>query len=346
VSVTVTYEPGATAFGVRLRRILLESPDGPLTPRAEALLFAADRAQHVDAVIRPALDRGDVVITDRYVDSSLAYQGAGRALSMDDVRRLSRWATNGLTPDLTVLLDIDPELGLGRVQERSRNGHEPGGGGPDRLERESLEFHRRVRQAFRALADAAPDRYLVVDGSRHPEAVGAVVRTAVGKRLVARRVNRGYRERRPGADRRFVRRMRRRMAGRIGSAGREPARAGGASTDGPGPRRGATDSAAIDWPVPPDRASSDPTQSATAGEQTGNDQARPDWPAGNQASPDRRGADQPATDAEHRLADAPSSRGAATSAPEPGRPGQPRPGRDGSGEVADGSPAPAPRATT
>src|SRR5207253_2640213 len=163
-----THEPGATDFGRRLRTILLDSPDGSLTPRAEALLFAADRAQHVEAVIRPALDRGDVVITDRYVDSSLAYQGAGRALSVDDVRRLSRWATNGLVPDLTVLLDVEPELGLQRAGDRSATAAEGPATRPDRLERESMEFHRRVRQAFRALADASPDRYLVVDGSRHP----------------------------------------------------------------------------------------------------------------------------------------------------------------------------------
>jgi dTMP kinase len=202
VSVTVTHEPGATEFGARLRGILLDSPDGALTPRAEALLFAADRAQHVDAVIRPALDRGDVVITDRYVDSSLAYQGAGRALSVDDVRRLSRWATNGLVPDLTVLLDVDPELGLERVRGRSGSAVD---GGRDRLERESMEFHRRVRQAFRALADAVPDRYLVVDGSRHPEAVATIVRTAVGKRLVARRADRARRAERSRGRHAFVR---------------------------------------------------------------------------------------------------------------------------------------------
>jgi len=177
VAVTVTHEPGATDFGRRVRSILLDSADGSLTPRAEALLFAADRAHHVDTVIRPALDRGDVVITDRYVDSSLAYQGAGRALSVEDIRRLSRWATNGLRPDLTVLLDIDPELGL----ERARTG-----GAADRLERESLDFHLRVRRAFRALADAAPDCYLVVDASRPPDAAAAVVRAGVGKRLAAR----------------------------------------------------------------------------------------------------------------------------------------------------------------
>jgi dTMP kinase len=206
-AVTVTHEPGATDFGARLRRILLDSTDGELTSRAEALLFAADRAQHVDAVIRPALDRGEVVITDRYVDSSLAYQGAGRSLALEDVRRLSRWATSGLEPDLTVLLDVDPELGLDRARSRS-DGGQPGSGGPgggrpggggavgggpgasgerDRLERESLEFHRRVRRAFRALADAAPDRYVVIDSSRHPEAVAAVVRAAVGTRLAGDR---------------------------------------------------------------------------------------------------------------------------------------------------------------
>lgn len=189
-TVTVTHEPGATDFGARLRHILLDSVDGELTSRAEALLFAADRAQHVDTVIRPALDRGEVVITDRYVDSSLAYQGAGRSLALEDVRRLSRWATSGLEPDLTVLLDVDPALGLDRARAREAAEDDQ----PDRLERESLEFHRRVRQAFRALADSAPDRYVVVDSSRHPEAVASVVRAAVTKRLAA---SRDRRRRRP-----------------------------------------------------------------------------------------------------------------------------------------------------
>lgn len=178
VPVVATHEPGATDFGVRIRGILLDSPDGSLTPRAEALLFAADRAHHVDTVIRPALDRGDVVITDRYVDSSLAYQGAGRSLSVEDVRRLSRWATDGLRPDLTILLDLDPEIGLERAKASGR--------GQDRLERESLDFHRRVRQGFRSLAGAAPDRYLVVDANRHPDAVATMIRVAAGKRLAAR----------------------------------------------------------------------------------------------------------------------------------------------------------------
>jgi dTMP kinase len=178
VAVTTTHEPGATDFGRRIRSILLDSADGSLTPRAEALLFAADRAHHVDTVIRPALDRGDVVITDRYVDSSLAYQGAGRSLSVDDVRRLSRWATDGLKPDLTILLDIDPEVGLERARSSTRD--------HDRLERESLEFHRRVRKAFRSLADANPDHYLVVDAGGTPDTVATTIRLAAGKRLAAR----------------------------------------------------------------------------------------------------------------------------------------------------------------
>lgn len=209
VVVTTTHEPGATTLGVQIRKILLDSKDGSLTPRAEALLFAADRAHHVDTVIRPALERGEVVITDRYVDSSLAYQGAGRSLSVEDVRRLSRWATSGLHPDLTILLDVDPEIGLERAGA--------GGRQHDRLERESLEFHQRVRRAFRSLADAAPDRYLVVDASRHPEGVAAVIRSATGKRLAARMA--AQRPLPAGADRRGRWTMRSRVQRRDDPAG-------------------------------------------------------------------------------------------------------------------------------
>jgi dTMP kinase len=158
-AVLVTHEPGATALGKQIRTLLLEQ-DEPIAARSEALLFAADRAHHVATVIRPALKRGEIVLTDRYVDSSLAYQGAGRTLSLDEVKQLSRWATERLVPDLTVLLDIAPEAGLARVHVR------PGQTGPDRLEREALVFHERVRAAFRELAAAEPNRYLVLDASR------------------------------------------------------------------------------------------------------------------------------------------------------------------------------------
>jgi dTMP kinase len=142
------------------------------------LLFAADRAQHVDSVIKPALDAGEVVITDRFVDSSLAYQGVGRDLKVEEVRRISRWATGGVTPDLVVLLDVAAEVGLNRVRER---------GAADRLERESIEFHELVRQAFRALAEADSRRYLVLDASRPPDELAGRVLEAVGRLLAARR---------------------------------------------------------------------------------------------------------------------------------------------------------------
>ncbi|MCI0383709.1 dTMP kinase [Streptomyces sp. CNQ085] len=163
--VVVTREPGATPIGKRLRSILLDVSSAGLSHRAEALLYAADRAEHVDSVVRPALERGAVVITDRYIDSSVAYQGAGRDLSPTEVARISRWATDGLVPHLTVLLDISPETARERFTEA-----------PDRLESESAEFHRRVRSGFLALAAADPTRYLVVDAGLEPEAVTTVVR--------------------------------------------------------------------------------------------------------------------------------------------------------------------------
>jgi dTMP kinase len=163
--VVVTREPGATPAGARIRELLLD-PTATLSPRAEALLYAADRAQHVAQVVRPALKRGALVLTDRYVDSSLAYQGAGRELVRDEVARLSRWATEGLKPDLVVLLDVDPVLGLRRA-----------GDSPDRIEAESLEFHRRVREGFLELAGQDPDRYLVVAADAPVEQVHEAVRT-------------------------------------------------------------------------------------------------------------------------------------------------------------------------
>ena len=156
-----TFEPGATPSGAGIRAIVLDRAHTGIASRSEALLYAADRAQHVHDVLRPALDAGEVVITDRFVDSSLAYQGAGRTIPLDDVRMLSRWATEGLQPDLTVLLDLPPEVGLARARGRAV---------ADRLESESLDFHQRVRQTFRALAEADPDRYLVLDARQTPDA--------------------------------------------------------------------------------------------------------------------------------------------------------------------------------
>jgi dTMP kinase len=163
--VVLTREPGATRLGRRLRDVLLSPVTGNLTPRAEALMYAADRAEHVASVIRPALERGAVVVTDRYADSSVAYQGAGRALPSDEVVRLCRWATDGLVPNLTVILDVPPQVGLGRVTDEL-----------DRLEAEPIDFHRRVREEFLRLAEQHPERYLVVDADRDPEAVFAAVR--------------------------------------------------------------------------------------------------------------------------------------------------------------------------
>ncbi|MGW1977240.1 dTMP kinase [Streptomyces sp. NPDC001889] len=163
--VVVTREPGATPVGKRLRSILLDVSSAGLSNRAEALLYAADRAEHVGSVVRPALERGAVVITDRYIDSSVAYQGAGRDLSPTEIARISRWATDGLVPHLTVLLDVSPETARERFTEA-----------PDRLESEPAEFHQRVRSGFLTLAASDPARYLVVDAGQEPEAVTTVVR--------------------------------------------------------------------------------------------------------------------------------------------------------------------------
>ena len=153
--VVTTHEPGATKIGMRLRAILLDTNNAGMSPRCETLLYAADRAEHVASVIEPALERGAIVITDRYVDSSLAYQGAGRNLPLDEIARFNWWATGGRTPDLTILLDMDPMAGLAR---RARSA--------DRLEAEPADFHLRVRAGFLALARAEPDRYLVLDADR------------------------------------------------------------------------------------------------------------------------------------------------------------------------------------
>lgn len=164
--VVVTLEPGGTALGTMLRAAVLHGDH--VGPRAEALLYAADRAHHVDSVVRPALGRGDVVLTDRYLDSSVAYQGVGRGLGAAEVERLSLWATEGLLPSLTVLLDIDPVAGLARMT-----------GEPDRLERAGDEFHRRTRQAFLDRAAADPGRWLVLDATAPADVLAAAIRARV-----------------------------------------------------------------------------------------------------------------------------------------------------------------------
>ncbi|MGI5493337.1 dTMP kinase [Microtetraspora malaysiensis] len=166
--VVQTREPGSTKIGMRLRAILLDAAHQGLSARSEALLYAADRAEHVEKVISPALQRGSTVVCDRYVDSSLAYQGAGRALDPDDVARVNAWATGGLVPDLTVLIDVPPSVGLRRMASPA-----------DRIESEPMEFHERVRHEFRALAAAAPDRYLVVDGTLPQDEISRIIQDRV-----------------------------------------------------------------------------------------------------------------------------------------------------------------------
>lgn len=165
-----TLEPGGTDVGVEIRKILLHHK-GDLAPRAEAALFAADRAHHVASKIRPALEQGKIVITDRYFDSSVAYQGAGRDLSRTEVRDLSLWAVGGLLPDLTVLLDLPAEQARAR---RNTSGTEP-----DRLEKEKTEFFETVRSAYLDLANAEPERFLVVDASVTVEKMQEIIRQRV-----------------------------------------------------------------------------------------------------------------------------------------------------------------------
>lgn len=172
-----TREPGGTDVGQQIRNIVLHY-DGDIDPRAEALLFAADRAHHIATVVRPALAAGKTVIQDRYIDSSVAYQGSGRDLGADEVRELSLWGTRGLLPDLVVLLDLDPDI----AQQRMRTVRD----GLDRLEREASDYHRRVREQFLRQAGADPERYAVVDANRPHEQVADEIRAHIDKLLAAR----------------------------------------------------------------------------------------------------------------------------------------------------------------
>tara|TARA_R110000868_G_scaffold43633_2_gene146400 strand:+ start:34684 stop:35304 length:621 start_codon:yes stop_codon:yes gene_type:complete len=169
-----TREPGGTDLGVELREIVLHRR-GEMEPRAEALIYAADRAHHIATLVRPALERGAIVLQDRYLDSSVAYQGAGRVLDATEIRDLSLWATGGLLPDVTVLLDLDETVGRERLDgARTRY---------DRLEAEASDFHARVRSAYLELAAAEPERFLVLDGSRPVDELAAAIRDRVSDLL-------------------------------------------------------------------------------------------------------------------------------------------------------------------
>lgn len=170
--VVVTREPGGTPLGNELRRLIQNGPED-IDPRCEALLYAADRAYHVATLIRPALARGAVVLGDRYLDSSVAYQGAARALGTEDIRSLSLWATDSLLPDFTFLLDLPPEVGARRRI-----------GAPDRIERESADFHERVRHEYLRLADENAARMVVIDGVGTPDEVFSEIRGVLEERLV------------------------------------------------------------------------------------------------------------------------------------------------------------------
>lgn len=168
-NVVLSREPGGSDLGIEIRKILLSHSTGEISPRAEALLYAADRAHHVYSLIRPALSRGEVVISDRYFDSSIAYQGAGRVLQPGEVARISRWATESLFPTLTIIIDLPAEIGLGRLKSK------------DRLEAQPLVFHERVRQEFLQLSLLDPERYFIVDGSKSIEDIHSAIITRVSE---------------------------------------------------------------------------------------------------------------------------------------------------------------------
>lgn len=175
-TVVTSREPGGTDLGLELREIVLHRR-GEIAPRAEALIYAADRAHNIATKVRPALERGDIVVQDRYLDSSVAYQGAGRVLGGDEVREVSLWATEGLLPHLTILLDLPESLGADRLAD-SRTQY-------DRLEAEKADFHGRVRAAYLELAAVEPERFLVIDARQPVETISAAVRERVAGLLAA-----------------------------------------------------------------------------------------------------------------------------------------------------------------
>jgi dTMP kinase len=175
-AVVRSREPGGTELGVELREIVLHRR-GHIAPRAEALIYAADRAHNIATKVRPAVERGDIVIQDRYLDSSVAYQGAGRVLDADEVRNVSLWATEDFLPDLTILLDLDETVGRARLDE-ARTKY-------DRLEAEERDFHARVRAGYLALAQREPDRFLVLPATDSVEAIASTIRARVENLLAA-----------------------------------------------------------------------------------------------------------------------------------------------------------------
>ena len=187
VDALLVHEPGGTDFGEQVRRLV--KGDVERSPMSELFLFEAARAQLVQDVIRPALEAGRVVVTDRYADSSLAYQGSGRGLDLGDVRALNHAATGGLMPDATVMLEISPDRALARVDGSDGSGGRSDDPEQARFEQEPIEFHRRVAEGFRALASEEPGRWFVVDASATPDRVAAKVWTIVSNLLILRGIS-------------------------------------------------------------------------------------------------------------------------------------------------------------
>jgi dTMP kinase len=161
-SAIVTREPGGTKLGRQIRQLLLDDVDSLVSNRTELLLYAADRAEHVESIIKPHLDRGDFVLCDRFTDSTIAYQGYGRGFDRAEIDRVNQIATGGLQSDLTVWLDLDVAIGLERVLQRGK---------PDRMERATLDFHQRVRQGYQDLANSYPNRIVRIDADRSPAVI-------------------------------------------------------------------------------------------------------------------------------------------------------------------------------
>jgi dTMP kinase len=174
ISVLVTRQPGGTQLGLELRHILLHSQGYALDPMSELLLYAADRAQHLAEVVKPALAKGNIVLCDRYTDSTIAYQGYGRGLDLNSIETLNRLATTGLEPDVTLWLDLDVEIGLSRAKSRGQS---------DRLEQDTIDFHRSVRQGYQKLAATRPEKMHRVDANLSLEAVQLQIRSILSPHL-------------------------------------------------------------------------------------------------------------------------------------------------------------------